>query len=124
MDEGSTIAGLVDGSLGVVVQLARLTAVGVDRHPALGGRYLAARHRHHDATGLLLSDLVRAGPTPHSWRLDPGNVEDAATTRHVLLLLVAFDGWQRLRCCSRPGCTRPYIDASNALTRRYCVDHV
>lgn len=110
----------------VVTRLAAVASTGVDARPEAVADYVEALLSGKDPTTLLWQDLVRSGrPVPAKWdALHFGWVDDQVALRHALLLLVAFDGWGRLKTCARTRCRRPFVDATNAATRTHCALHL
>ncbi len=85
------------------------------------------------ATRHLNSALATSGARPQlRWRagrpylsFESGRAvrsSDHAPALCMLAVLVAVDGWRRIRACDR--CGRPYLDRTHGATRRNCADHL
>ncbi|WP_150460803.1 CGNR zinc finger domain-containing protein [Nesterenkonia ebinurensis] len=56
-------------------------------------------------------------------RIRRGDVSDPIAARHAFMLLLALDGWSRVKVCDHPRCRRAFADATNAVSRRRCARH-
>lgn len=115
----------LDARTSEVVRLAALLAVEADKRPDILQRYITLLPDGAAALERLWKDLARAPTTPTSgWRT--GWQEPLATDefRHLLYLFVQLGGWHRVKVCSNTHCGRPFLDASNATSRRSCSRHI
>lgn len=104
---------------------AALVAPVVDNDPSWVEPYLAVLPDEASALDLLWADLVTqtlpASECWADWDADQGIHLEAA--RHAMYLMVAHDGWQRLKRCARDGCSAPFVDRSSGQRGRACVQH-
>lgn len=123
-DECEDAAPLVPS--GSLLRIAALVDVAARRHPELLAQYLAALETGEAlATLMLWRDLARdrcAVAATIGFR--SGDAATNTSARLGLLLLVALDGWRRVKTCCRAGCTSGFVDPTNGGTRRNCAAHL
>lgn len=110
-----------------VAWLAGLVGRAMEEQPDTFAPYLAAgKGAGADAASqLLCRDIAdSASELTVAWsKVRHGLVDDEATARHAFLLLLATDGWSRIKQCQHPDCHLSFADATNARTRRRCRRH-
>lgn len=111
----------------LVARLAGLVGRAIEHQPEALTPYLNAAEQAGQAyaSQLLWFEIARDEEcVAEVWsRVRHGDVDDPIAARHAFMLLLALDGWSRVKVCDHPGCRRPFADATNAVSRRRCTRH-
>ena len=111
----------------LVARLARLVGQAMEHRPEALAPYINAAEQSGQAyaSQLLWSEITHEEQgVAEVWsRIRRGDVNDPITLRHAFMLLLALDGWSRVKECDHPGCRRTFADATNAVSRRRCSRH-
>ncbi len=110
-------------ALNVPASLTGHLAGCLQDHPLLIARYARVLPDTTTATRLLWRDLHGAIPQVPLTLDSMSDRSALENRRHVLVLLVLLEGWDRIKGCAREGCTRYFADASPAASRRHCDLH-